>query len=93
MKKFLQILKKIFSNFWVQLIGLLLVIAGILALAGGFSSFEAFWNIVKDFITSGDTISLVVVAIATLLIASIAIRTRHRLEETFKIEDDHHKIT
>ncbi|MCH5153064.1 MAG: hypothetical protein J1F68_03815 [Clostridiales bacterium] len=93
MKKFLQVLIKLFSNFWVQLIGLLLVIAGILALAGGFSSFEAFWAIVKDFVTSGDTISIVVVAIATLLVASIAIRTRHKLEESLKIEDDHHKIT
>ena len=93
MKKFLQALKRIFSNFWVQLIGLLVIIAGILALAGGFASFEAFWTIVKDFITSGDTISIVVVAIATLIVASIAIRIRRRLEETLKIEDDHHKIT
>ena len=93
MKKFLQALKRIFSNFWVQLIGLLVIIAGILALAGGFASFDAFWSIVKDFITSGDTISIVVVAIATLLVASIAIRTRHKLEESLKIEDDHHKIT
>lgn len=92
MKNFLQALKKIFSNFWVQFLGLILVIVGIVALAGGFASFEALWGIVKDFITSGDTISLVVVAIATLLLATIALRTRQKLEETLKIEDDHHKI-
>ncbi|MCH5156355.1 MAG: hypothetical protein J1G02_00585 [Clostridiales bacterium] len=92
MKKFLQTVKKIFANFWVQFLGLILVIAAILALAGGFASFEAFWDIVKDFITSGDTISIVVVAIATLLVASIALRARHKLEESLKIEDDHHKI-
>ena len=92
MKKLLQTLKKIFANFWVQLVGLILVIVAILALAGGFASFDAFWSIVKDFITSGDTISIVVVAIATLLVATIALRARRKLEESLKIEDDHHKI-
>ena len=91
-KKIYKALKKIFSNFWVRLIGLLVVIAAIFALAGAFDSFQTFWTAIKDFITSGDTVSLVVVAAVSLIIASFALRGRKFLEESMKIEDDHHKI-
>ena len=91
-KKIYKALKAIFSNFWVRLIGLLVVIAAIFALAGAFDSFETFWTAIKDFITSGDTISLVVVAAVSLIIASFALRGRRFLEESMKVEDDHHKI-
>ena len=91
-KKIYQILKKIFDNFWIRLIGLVAVIAGIFALAGAFQSFETFWQAIRDFITSGDTISIVVVAAVSLIIASFALRGRRFLEESMKVEDDHHKI-
>lgn len=91
-KKIYKILKKIFDNFWVRLVGLVAVIAGIFALAGSFQSFETFWTAIKDFITSGDTVSLVVVAAVSLIIASFALRGRRYLEESMKVEDDHHKI-
>ncbi|MCH5159909.1 MAG: hypothetical protein J1F66_03560 [Clostridiales bacterium] len=91
-KKIYKALKKIFSNFWVRLIGLLVVIAAIFALLGAFESFEAFWQEIIEFITSGDTISLVVVAAVSLIIASFALRGRRYLEESMKVEDDHHKI-
>ena len=91
-KKIYKFLKKIFSNFWVRIIGLTAAIALIFAWAGAFESFEAFWTEIKDFITSGDTISLVVVAAFSLIIASFALRGRKFLEESMKVEDDHHKI-
>ena len=91
-KKIYQFLKKVFDNFWVRLVGLIAVIAGIFALAGAFQSFETFWTAIKDFITSGDTISIVVVAAVSLIIASFALRGRRFLEESMKVEDDHHKI-
>lgn len=91
-KKIYKLLKKIFSNFWVRLIGLIVVITGIFALAGAFESFGTLWMAIKDFITSGDTISLVVVTAASLIIASFVIRGTRFLEESMKVEDDHHKI-
>ena len=91
-KKIYKFLKKVFSNFWVRIIGLTAAIAAIFALAGAFDSFTAFWTEIKEFITSGDTISLVVVAAVSLIIASFALRGRKFLEESMKVEDDHHKI-
>ena len=91
-KKIYKFLKAVFANFWVRIIGLTAAIAAIFALAGAFDSFEAFWAEIKDFITSGDTISIVVVAAVSLIIASFALRGRRYLEESMKVEDDHHKI-
>ena len=91
-KKIYSFFKKIFSNFWVRLISLIVVIVSIFALAGAFQSFEAFWTALKDFITSGDTTSIVVVAAVSLIIATIALRAGRYLEESMKVEDDHHKI-
>ena len=91
-KKFYKFLKKLFSNFWVRLIGLIGVILAIFALAGKFQSLKTFWEAIKEFITSGDTISIVVVAAVSLIIASFAVRAGKYLEESMKVEDDHHKI-
>ena len=91
-KKIYKALKKIFSNFWVRLVCLVGVIIAIFALAGSLQSAETFWEAIKDFVTSGDTISIVVVAAVSLIIASFALRGSKYLEESLKVEDDHHKI-
>lgn len=91
-KKIYKVLKKVFSNFWVRLIGLVAIIVGIFALAGAFKSLETLWTAIKDFITSGDTLSIIVVAAVSLIIASFALRGEKFLEESMKADDDHHKI-
>lgn len=92
MKKLLKSLRKVFGNFWFRLLLFLAVIAGIFALSGAFNSAEDMGKHILEIITSGDVLSIFLAAAVSLVVADIAIKVGRRLEETLKIEDDHHKI-
>ncbi len=71
---------------------LLAVIVGIFALSGAFNSAQDMGKHILEVITSGDVLSVFLVAAVSLIVADVAIRVGRTLEETLKIEDDHHKI-
>ena len=92
MRKFGRFLKKVGTNFWVQLVFLIGCIAAIFALGGVFSSPDAIGQEILEIITSVDIISILLAAVFSLIVARIVLRIRHITEETKKIEQDHHKI-
>ena len=92
MKKFLKFCKKFFRNFWVQLLFLLGCTVGIFALGGAFASEKSAWEIFVETVTSTDVLSIFLVAAVSLIVAKVVIRADRALEESLKIEDDHHKI-
>lgn len=92
MKKFLKLLKSIVENFWVRLVFLLGLVVGIFAISGAFESGEKAGEKILDFITSGDVLSVFLAAILSLLVVQLVTKAMQVLEESFKIEDDHHKI-
>ena len=93
MKKFTKFLKRAIGNFWVRLIFMLCCVAVIFAISGVFkpSSSSVFSKIV-DIITSPDTLSVFLAAILSLILVDASLRLKVALEESLKIEDDHHKI-
>lgn len=92
MNKFFKIMRKIFGNFWVKLILLLLCMVGIFALAVTFDEGGTTGDKLLEFVTSGDVLSIFLVAAVSLIVASVVIKVKPYLEESLKIEDDHHKI-
>lgn len=92
MKKFLKLLKRAAENFWVRLVLLLGCIVGIFALGGAFESKETAGAKILELITSIDILSIFLAAAVSLIVADVVIKLRHRLEESYKIDDDHHKI-
>ena len=92
MKKFLKLCKKIYKNFWIQLIFLVGCTIGIFALGGAFSSEKSVWETILETVTGTDVLSIFLVAALSLIVAKVVIRVNRALEESLKIEDDHHKI-
>lgn len=92
MKKFLNVMRKIFGNFWVKLIVLVLCMVGIFALAVAVDEDGTTGDKILEFITSGDVLSIFLVAAVSLIVASVILKIKPYMEESLKIEDDHHKI-
>lgn len=91
-KKFLKFLRKLFTNFWFRVIGLCLLIVGIFAIAFAVNPDTEPWRQLVDFLTSGDVLSIFLAAMVSLIIVTVTARASRKLEESLKIEDDHHKI-
>ena len=93
MKKFTKFVKRAAGSFWVRLIFMLGCVAAILAIGGVFKPSSAtVWEKVIDLITSPDTVSVLLAAILSLILVDASFRIKRALEESLKIEDDHHKI-
>lgn len=92
MKKFLQFMQKAISNFWVQLIFLVACMLGIFALGGAFTSADTVGEKILEIVTSIDILSIFLAATVSLIVANVIIKSRKLLEESLKIDDDHHKI-
>ncbi len=92
MKKFLKFFRRMCANFWVQLLFLLACSVGIFALGGAFSSESSVWESILEIVTSIDVLSIFLVAVVSLIVAKVVIKANHALEESLKLEDDHHKI-
>lgn len=92
MKKFLKFIRRAASNFWVRLVFFLCCIAIIFAVSGAFVSWATAGEKMLELITSGDVLSIFLVAAVSLIIADVIIKGKRVLEESDKIEDDHHKI-
>lgn len=92
MKKFLKLMNKLISSFWVRLIFLVACMVGIFALGGAFSSPKGVGEKILEIITSVDILSIFLAAAVSLIIANIIINAKRLLEESLKIDDDHHKI-
>ena len=97
MKK--KILSKIL-NLWrkpiVKVICYLFVLVLIFVISGAINNQEGenknLLQFIKEVLTQPETISFFAAGIFTIVIATIVTSTEKRLEETLKIEADHHKI-
>lgn len=92
MKRFFKLVKKLYENFWVQLIFFVCLSVIIFAIAGAFTSGENWFSYIIDILTSLDVLSVLLAAIASIILAKLAFRAKGALEESLKLEDDHHKI-
>lgn len=92
MKKFLKFMNRLISNFWVQLLFLTGCMVGIFALGGAFTSPSSAGEKILELITSVDILSIFLAAAVSLIVANIILKTKRLLEESLKLEDDHHKI-
>lgn len=91
--------KKISSfllNMWkkplTKIILYLVLLVIIFALSGAFDSKEGFWAFIVAILTKDETISFFAAAIFTIILAILLKIIETRLEESLKIEDNHHKI-
>ena len=91
MKKILKGLDKFIKNFWVQLIALVVVSVGIFVL-GAFISGDRFEDKVLEILTGTDLLGVFLAALISLIVAKVLIRVKNTMEESLKLEDDHHKI-
>lgn len=91
MKKFLKFCEKVFKNFWVQLV-FLVVFATIIFVFGGVVANESIGKKALELVTGTDLLSIFLAATFSLIVAKVAIKIKHTLEESLKLEDDHHKI-
>lgn len=92
MKKLLKFLKRVYSNFWVQIVFWLACAAIIFWLSGAFASERGAWAEILEIVTSPDVLSIFLAAALSLIVAKLVLRGKRVLEESLKIEDDHHKI-
>lgn len=91
-KKFLKFIDTISKNFWVQLGVLMLLAIAVLAIGGTFDSPENVGEKTLEIITGTDLLSVFLAAFISLIVAKFLTRGRFALEESLKLEDDHHKI-
>lgn len=91
MKKILKWFDKIIRNFWVQLIALVVVSACIFLL-GAFISGDRFEDKVLEILTGTDLLGVFLAALISIIVAKVLIRVKNTMEESLKLEDDHHKI-
>lgn len=93
MKKFTKFIRRAAGNFWVRLIFILLCVIAVFAIGGVFKpSSDSVFEKVIDIITSPDTVSVLLAAMLSLILVDASFRVKRALEESMKIEDDHHKI-
>lgn len=92
MKTIIKFVKKIVGNFWVRLVFLLGCVVGIFALGGAFESASTSGDKILEIVTSVDVLSVFLVAAISLIVADIVFKSKKVLEESLKIDDDHHKI-
>ena len=92
MKKFCRFIKAVATNFWVQLVVLLACIVGIFAVACVMESDKTLGAKILEFVTSGDIISILLAAFVSITVARITFKAMSAVEESRKLENDHHKI-
>lgn len=91
MKKILKWFDKIIRNFWVQLIALVVVSACIFLL-GAFIAGVPAKDKVLEILTGTDLLGVFLAALISIIVAKVLIRVKNTMEESLKLEDDHHKI-
>ena len=92
MKKLLKFFAKLCGNFWVQILFLLCCLAAVFALGAAFNTEKGLWGSILEFITGSDVLSVFVAALISVIVARVIIKVKRSLEDSLKIEDDHHKI-
>lgn len=91
-KKLSSFLLNIWKKPITKIILYLALLIFIFALSGAFNSKEGFWTFVVEIITKDETISFFAAGIFTIVLAILFKLVETRLEESLKIEDNHHKI-
>lgn len=91
MKKILKWFDKIIRNFWVQLIALVVVSVGIFLL-GAFIAGVPAKDKALEILTGTDLLGVFLAALISIIVAKVLIRVKNTMEESLKLEDDHHKI-
>lgn len=92
MKKFFKFCKSVYNNFWTRLLFLLLLSGAIFAVGyifnGNQDPKDALWSVFTDLVAP----SIFLAAAASLISEKFISRANGELEESLKLEDDHHKI-
>lgn len=91
-KRLLKFFSKLFSNTIVQIAFYLLGIILIFLISGVFDNFQISLNKIVNLLSAQETISVFLAGLLSLGVARIIKRCDYYLEESLKIEDDHHKI-
>lgn len=91
-KKFNRFLLKMFKNPFFKILFYLLLLLGVFAIAGAFSSDEGFFTYMKDLVTDQGTVAFFFAGIVTICVSTLIKHSEIRLEESMKIIDDHHQI-
>lgn len=92
MKSILKFFTKLLSNFWVRFFALVACIIAVFALGGVFEVGAVTGDKIIAILTSADVVSFLVVALFSLIVADAVLHIRKVMEESLKIDDDHHKI-
>ena len=91
-KRLFKFLNKMFNNTFVQIVFYILGFLVFFAISGGFSEKNGFFSKIMELIRSPETLSIFFVGCLSLIVAKLLNKIDDALEETMKIEDNHHKI-
>lgn len=91
-KKFFKFLNKMFNNTFVQISFYILGFLAFFAISGGFQEKNGFFSKLMDLIKSPETLSIFFVGCLSIIVAKLLNKIDGALEESMKIEDNHHKI-
>ena len=81
-----------FNNTFVQIIFYILGFLVFFAISGGFSEKNGFFSKLMELIKSPETLSIFFVGCLSIVVAKLLNKIDGALEESMKIEDNHHKI-
>ncbi len=91
-KKFLKLLSAFFSKPIVQVFCYIAGILGIFLISGVFDDLQTSSDKIINILSSQETVSVFLAGILSLGMARILRKCNYYLEESLKIDDDHHKI-
>ena len=91
-KKLLLVIQRLFSNWIFKLIMCIIAIAAIVLLRDIDLTDVKAGKKILEIIVDGNTLSVFLAGVITVLVAIVVRAMARRLEESMKIEDDHHKI-
>lgn len=94
-KKFLKFLKELFDNPWAKFAGyvlLVIIILGFYGIFDGDLSTKIIFRKIGGIITSEETLSVILAAILSLCFTRFLKNCDKYLEESYKVNDDHHAI-
>lgn len=91
-KKISAKLLKFWKNPFIKIIVYLSILVFIFIISSSSSEEKDLWEFIIDILTKEETISFFSAGIFTIILAIIVKTSEKRLEESLKIEDNHHKI-
>ncbi len=91
-KKILKVLSRFFNNTVVKIGAYIAGLGAVLWISGLFNDLEHWVDRIKELISTQETVSVLFVGIVSLILAKFIKWMDVLLEESLKIEDNHHRI-